>query len=295
VDTVLDGATVGGTVATGLCGPLRMRYGAVRDLLIGVTVVRADGTVAKSGGTVVKNVAGYDLGKLYTGSYGTLGVVTEAVFRLHPLPAQRTWVCTTVADAGTAIALADRIRDSQLDVSALELDRLAPGGPAILAVLVEGVPAGVSARAVAAADLLGDGAHVDRRPPPWWARLPWQDGWVGLKLSCPLSSLRPLLGLLDQAAARSDVTAHLRGSAGAGVCYVGLHPDDPGSLAGFVSSLRRDLDALGAYAVVVCAPEDVRTRVDVWGPVPGLDLMRRVKTQFDPDGRLSPGRFVGGI
>ncbi len=82
-------------VASGLAGPRRLRYGTPRDLLIGVTMVRADGTVAKSGGKVVKNVAGYDLGKLLAGSAGTLGLITEATFRLHPLPAARAWVTAT--------------------------------------------------------------------------------------------------------------------------------------------------------------------------------------------------------
>ncbi len=86
VPTLCGPGTLGGMVATGAGGPLRLSHGAVRDLLIGVTVVRADGVVARSGGKVVKNVAGYDLGKLFTGSWGTLGVVTEATFRLHPVP-----------------------------------------------------------------------------------------------------------------------------------------------------------------------------------------------------------------
>ena len=86
VDEQVPGSTVGGLVATGLCGPLRLAYGCIRDLLIGISVVRADGVVTKSGGKVVKNVAGYDLGKLYTGSFGTLGIVAEATFRLHPVP-----------------------------------------------------------------------------------------------------------------------------------------------------------------------------------------------------------------
>src|SRR5579859_6304501 len=89
---VPDGATVGGVVASGLAGPRRLRYGTPRDLLIGITIVRADGTVARSGGKVVKNVAGYDLGKLFAGSAGTLGLITEATFRLHPLPSARAYV-----------------------------------------------------------------------------------------------------------------------------------------------------------------------------------------------------------
>src|SRR6201986_4434751 len=90
-------ASVGGVVASGLAGPRRLRYGTPRDLLIGITIVRADGTVAKSGGKVVKNVAGYDLGKLFAGSAGTLGLITEATFRLHPLPAARAFVAAEFA------------------------------------------------------------------------------------------------------------------------------------------------------------------------------------------------------
>ena len=107
LDTALPGATIGGTVATATSGPRRMLYGTVRDLLIGVTVVRADGVVARAGGKVVKNVAGYDLGKLVAGSYGTLGIVTECAFRLHPLPARSAYVCRTVdgpAEAGRLVA-----------------------------------------------------------------------------------------------------------------------------------------------------------------------------------------------
>ena len=94
------GATVGGVVATGTAGPRRFRYGAPRDLLIGITMVRADGVVAHSGGKVVKNVAGYDLGKLFSGSQGTLGLITEVTFRLHPLPAAVAWVTGDFAPMG---------------------------------------------------------------------------------------------------------------------------------------------------------------------------------------------------
>src|SRR6266516_3928610 len=119
-------ATVGGVVATGTAGPRRFRYGTPRDLLIGITVVRADGVVARAGGKVVKNVAGYDLGKLFAGSHFTLGLITEAVFRLHPLPQSSTYLtltCPTGADA------ADRVRasiESQLVPSAAEIDRPTP-------------------------------------------------------------------------------------------------------------------------------------------------------------------------
>nr|MDQ2729846.1 FAD-binding oxidoreductase [Actinomycetota bacterium] len=100
VDEMVPGSTVGGIIATGLAGPLRLTHGSVRDLVLGVTVALAAGVSATSGGRVVKNVAGYDLGKLYTGSYGTLGVITEAFLRLHPLPERSAWLAVTTPDAG---------------------------------------------------------------------------------------------------------------------------------------------------------------------------------------------------
>ena len=150
-------ATVGGVVATGTAGPRRFRYGAPRDLLIGITVVRADGVVAQAGGKVVKNVAGYDLGKLFAGSQGTLGVITEAAFRLHPLPAAVAWVTAEFgpaerAGAVTAVAAA---AGSPLVPSAVELDW--PGGsqrPLRVGVLLEGTGPGVAERSRQMSELL---------------------------------------------------------------------------------------------------------------------------------------------
>src|SRR5439155_16330811 len=133
LDTPVAGATVGGTVATATSGPRRMLYGTVRDLLIGVTVVRPDGVVAKAGGKVVKNVAGYDLGKLVAGSYGTLGLITECAFRLHPLPAAAAVVTRRVGSPAEAGRLCAAVLAAQLVPSALEVDappsgRLTLGG-----------------------------------------------------------------------------------------------------------------------------------------------------------------------
>ena len=161
-------ATVGGVVATGTAGPRRFRYGAPRDLLIGITVVRADGVVAQAGGKVVKNVAGYDLGKLFAGSQGTLGVITEAAFRLHPLPAAVAWVTAEFgpaerAGAVTAVAAA---AGSPLVPSAVELDW--PGGsqrPLRVGVLLEGTGPGVAERSRQMSELLAapGGDSIGRR------------------------------------------------------------------------------------------------------------------------------------
>ena len=114
------GGTIGGLVATADSGPARHRYGGVRDLVIGITVALSDGTVAHSGGTVIKNVAGYDLGKLFTGSYGTLGLVTEVAVRLHPLPARTATVVGATGDAGRLAALALTLARRPLEAMSLD-------------------------------------------------------------------------------------------------------------------------------------------------------------------------------
>jgi glycolate oxidase FAD binding subunit len=269
-----------------------MLYGTVRDLLIGVTVVRPDGVVARAGGKVVKNVAGYDLGKLITGSYGTLGLVTECVFRLHPLPAAGAVVRRPVDDAADAGRLAAAVLRAQVVPSALEVDAPAGGGVEV-AVLLEGTPAGVAGRAATTVALLGDGATVSDTPPAWWAAYPWRAGDIGLKLTAALSGVSRVL-----AAARrwSDAGLSVRGSAGTGVLYAGLPGGtDLDAVPRIVADLRAATREAAGHAVVLTAPIAVHDRVDLWGPVNGLDLMRRVKRQFDPDARFAPGRFVGGI
>jgi glycolate dehydrogenase FAD-binding subunit len=162
------GATLGGTLATGAAGPRRLRYGTPRDLIIGITVVRADGTVAKSGGKVVKNVAGYDLGRLFTGSFGTLGLIVEAVFRLHPLPSSTAYVMVDRDGPDEAYRAVAAAAGSGLAPSAVEIDRPALGAPARVAVLLEGDPDGTAERAGLLCSLLGEGASARPSPPAWW-------------------------------------------------------------------------------------------------------------------------------
>src|SRR2546421_9341575 len=148
LDVPLPGASVGGTVAVNTSGPRRMLYGTVRDLLIGVTIVRADGVVAKAGGKVVKNVAGYDLGKLLTGSYGTLGLITECAFRLHPLPAATAVVTRHVETPGEVGGVVAGVLGAQVVPSGIEVDS-APGRGYQVSVLIEGTPHGVGGRVAA--------------------------------------------------------------------------------------------------------------------------------------------------
>jgi glycolate oxidase FAD binding subunit len=290
------GATVGGVLATGEAGPLRLRHGTGRDLLIGVEFVRADGVVAHSGGRVVKNVAGYDLGRLLCGSYGTLGIITSATFRLHPAPAARAWVNAPVRDTADLVGMVAAAQDSRVSPAAVEIDLTGRAGT--LSVLVEGSQAGVPVRADLLASLLG-GATGGLRPPRWWGTYPFLYDAVALKLAIGPGRLDVVLDALNDAA---GLDVPVRGSAAAGVVHASLPAamtaerlaEVLGAVRLVIAGSGRDGEPQGA-CVVLAAPPALREAVDVWGPVPGLALMRRVKEQFDPREVFAAGRFVGGL
>ena len=312
-----DSPTVGGLVARGSAGPRRLRYGTPRDLLIGITVIRPDGTVTKSGGKVVKNVAGYDLGKLYAGSHGTLGLITEAIFRLHPLPAATAFVTAGYADPAAAAQGVAAAAGSELAPVAIEIDRPARDGLVRVAVLLEGDPAGVSERASLMRGVLGAGTATLDAAPPWWgaapgatgAGSPGREAGTVIRVGFWAAALPGVLHAVDAAGRAARLDPAVAGSAAAGT----LHAAVPGSaapdaVAGFLAALRdrlaRDLEPgfaggagppARASAVVVRAPAPVRDLVDMWGPVPALGLMRALKDQFDPEHLMAPGRFAGGI
>jgi glycolate oxidase FAD binding subunit len=308
--------TVGGILATGVAGPLRLRYGTPRDLAIGITVVRADGTVAVSGGKVVKNVAGYDLGKLFAGSYGTLGLIAEAVFRLHPLPGAASFVTMDAADGDAAHAAIAAAAGSQLAPSAAELHRSTRDAPVSVGVLLEGDPEGVATRSTRMAALLGPGCAVNPDPPPWWERgaAAAADGTV-VRIAFWTADLGNVLRAVDASSAAAGLDPVLGGSAAAGVIYAAVADSAaPAAVAQFVQDLRAAIGAAPpaspggsppssaadrppsrGSAVVLHAPAGVRAAANLWGPVPALGLMRAIKAQFDPEHRMAPGRFAGGI
>ncbi len=294
-------ATVGGVVATGTAGPRRFRYGAPRDLLIGMTVVRADGVIAHSGGKVVKNVAGYDLGKLFAGSQGTLGLITEATFRLHPLPAAVAWVTGDFgpSDRAGAVAAVASAAGSALVPSAVELDW--PGGAQRalrVGVLLEGTASGVAERAKQLSELLasaGGAAAAADVPPARWGQLPSPSAVI--RVSFWVSSLGAVLEALAAAGADAGVRPAVS-RAGAGALYACLEPDTSDDAAArFVTLLRERIgSALGARGSVVmlAAPAPVLEAVSALGSVPGAALMQSVKDQFDPGHRMFPGRLLEG-
>ncbi|HEY2507677.1 MAG TPA: FAD-binding oxidoreductase [Streptosporangiaceae bacterium] len=319
-DPAHGAGTVGGLIATGATGPLRYRYGAPRDLLIGITVVRADGTVAHSGGKVVKNVAGYDLGKLFAGSYGTLGLITQATFRLHPLPAATRVLELDCPDPAASSRIVQMIADSPLTPAAIELYWPDADSKIGVAVLLEGDEASVADRAERMQALVGangqsglarrDGEVSDAPVAAGPFRLVRQLAGVReragttVRVAFWVAHLPDVLTVLRTAAAECGLGAEIGGSAGAGVLNVWVGERAPAdAVVRFVAAVRAGLEMLRvpagppsvASAVVVSAPAEVTEAIDVWGPVPSLGLMQGVKDQFDPEHRLAPGRFVGGI
>jgi glycolate oxidase FAD binding subunit len=305
----LDGSSrsIGGVLATNSSGPLRIRYGTPRDLLLGVRFVQADGTVTWGGARVVKSVTGYDVPKLMVGSLGTLGVLVEATLRLHPVPeAERTWVVTFPA-AERAAGLLATVLDSSLQPNRLEiLSGTAAagrtGGGAAVAVSFASVPEAVSAQGE---DLVaiarGEGGRAATAEEDFWSR-PWgflADATVALKIAAPPSEAAALCGETQRLAREVGITAEIVGEAGNGVLHAALR----GALSAtewesrLIAPLRARVAPAGGSVVVERAPREVKERMDVWGPVDPatLTIMKRVKSEFDPLGTLNPGRYVDRI
>lgn len=300
--------TLGGITATNASGPLRARYGTMRDLLLGVRFVQADGVVTWGGARVVKSVSGYDIPKLMVGSLGTLGVLTELTLRLHPAPEfEATWLAT-FPTAEHARACVARVLDGTLQPSRLEfLSGAALGAcdlepaPAALAISIGTVEAGVRAQGESLAALARqEGGEPRPAPEQFWSTYgrAMRDEDVMLRVRALPSELARAVAAVERAAVdEAGAAPAIAGSAAAGVLRVGFSRIDGEKLARLVVRLREALGAAGGGVVLERAPRDVRLAVDPWGPIDSdqLDLMRRLKDEFDPARTLNPGRFAGGL
>ncbi len=287
-------ATVGGIVSVNDSGALRLRYGSLRDLIIGMTIVLADGTIAHSGGKVVKNVAGYDMHKLMTGAAGTLGVITQVNFRLHPIEKlSQSWTIAS-PDPSALAAIMCKVLDSQMLVSAMQL-RCGADGCALDVMFAAGH------------DCLADhGSQLKRIASPllpaeasdevWLARqhifdspnafvfkagiLPSQTA----DFTSRLQTMASHAGLQSRSVTQATglVTASLAGDASA--------------CAGLIHTLREQLLPVHGSLTVLQMPAELAEPLDRWGTSGNaLPLMRRIKQRLDPNGILNRGRFVGGI
>jgi glycolate oxidase FAD binding subunit len=292
-----DRATVGGIVAANAFGPMRARFGVARDLVIGITLIRGDGVVARGGGKVVKNVAGFDLPRLFCGSLGTLGLIAEVVFRLHPLPETAGTVLFDGLSASEVRALARSALEAHLEPVAVVA--ISAGNRYRLAFRLEGFAPGVRDQTERLAGIAGRaGERLEGgNAAALWAR---HDelrtaGDVRLKASfAPASMVAVEPALRSFAAALEDDALVLYPTFGC--AFVSGWLTDPRAAASAIESVRAAVRSANGSAVIAAAPPALRARVDVWGPPPSaIAVMRQLKAQLDPDSRLSPGRFVGGL
>jgi glycolate oxidase FAD binding subunit len=285
-------ATIGGVVATGDSGPLRHRYGGPRDLLLGITVVLSDGTVARSGGKVIKNVAGYDLAKLFSGSFGTLGLVAEVVVRLRPQPVETITTVGEHDDPDVIRAGARAVALAQLEHESLDVFWSGGSGSGV-ACRFSGVAP--EEQAEAAGRLLREEGLGDRRLDEddelWNAQRSAQRTSSGAVIR--VSALPGKLADVLRAADRAGAT--VAGRAALGISWLRLREEDADELVPTIEALREELAP--APCVVLDAPETVRRKLDVWQSAEGpeTELMRRVKERFDPAGVCNPELFMGGI
>ena len=289
-------ATIGGIVATNDSGPRRHGHGAPRDSIIGVTMARVDGRVAKAGGIVVKNVAGYDLARLLTGSFGCLGVILTATFKLAPAPPASRTMQVEVDSLEAAAPIAAELASSSLTPTAIEV----AWAPARLLVRFESVEASVAQQAETACAIVGArGAVVlgGEDEQAAWRRhaAHWSSCGTLVKLSTVPAELFPTLIWLRDRAATDGIGMAVAGRAGLGVVDVRL--DGPlAAQAGLVGALRERLPAGRGSAVIRRGEPELRRSIDAWGPIgDGRRVMMAIKRQFDPAGLLNPGRGPGGL
>ena len=312
-----DRCTIGGITATNASGPARLRYGSARDCVLGMRVVQSSGTVVKSGGKVVKNVAGYDLNKLYLGSFGTLGVITEVSLKLQPLPEIERNILLTFVDIEETVNVASEISGSQLLPTFLNL--FVNGAPLTdspepcLLIGLDGHPETVewqidSVKTIAQQNgAIGVGVYEGRRQQELQeAMCAFPEGRSDASTIICRANLRmtDVGDFLNTALEVNESTPwQVRGMGlmGNGVVYLAFSDFPDGEVpvqpvTDTVANLRDAAANVGGNLIVESAPTALKRQIDVWGPVGrSFELMKAIKTKLDPIGLLNVGRFVGGI
>ena len=309
-------ATVGGIAATNASGPLRLRHGTPRNQVLGMRVVQSGGAVVKSGGKVVKNVSGYDLNKLYIGSFGTLGINTELTFKLSPL-----------AENGITMLLRfKRFEDATKTASDITSSQLLPS---YLNLFINGVP---DTRDLEPSLVVGLDAHPkaiawQRNQVQWIAK---QSGVIGVeiiqerqaaklaeamrtftqtnpsqqiivcKVNLRMSDIEEYIGVALEIASALACSVRVMGLMGTGQVYFVFSEFagmvEPTMIASTLAELRKHACSVGGNLILETAPVEVKRDIDVWGTVgSGSEIMKKIKAQFDPSKLLNPGRFADGI
>ena len=315
-----DRCTIGGIVATNASGSFRLRHGTARNQVLGLRVVRADGTVVKSGGKVVKNVAGYDLNKLYIGAFGTLGIITEVTLKLSPIPVRQAILTADFQNVQDAV-------NTGLDIVGSQTL------PMFVNLFVNSDPTRVGTEAPVDENkpMLVVGFGGDPETVAWQLTqcqgIMEQNGAIGVtiiedeslqqlqevvqefsadkrntervvaKLNLKRTDLAEFAAQIVEANWVSDV--QMMALLGSGVLYViiPVAPDiDYPSLANRLTQLRQTAMSKQGNLIIEVAPPELKRHIDVWGSAEGtLSLMKQIKTKFDPAGLLNPGRFISSI
>jgi glycolate oxidase FAD binding subunit len=290
-----DRATIGGIIATADAGSLRHRYGGVRDLLLGIHFVRADGKIAKAGGRVVKNVAGYDMMKLFTGAYGTLGILTEVTLRVYPLPAHSGTVILTGETAELSelakILLASTLTPIAVDaLSTAFSQHLEISNTPSLVVKFATIPASIAQQSTQLVDLarglgIKGGSWEGAQERALWDGIQtgiWGTTPIGCKLGVRSTAVLKTIANLDRLT-NNSARGVIHISSGIGACAIDRASDIP--------TLRSECEAAGGYLSVLQAPADLKQSIDVWGyRGNAVTLMRAIEQQFDPNNILNPAR-----
>jgi glycolate oxidase FAD binding subunit len=318
-------ATLGGVLATNTSGPKRLLYGTARDLLLGITVVQADGTVSKAGGKVTKNVTGYDMMKLYIGSVGTLAVIVEATLKLRPLPSSQQLVWATFVSCEAAAEVARKLLSSGLLPNAIEI--VNPPVATLLRQTVDGpdgsagwsLIVGVDGAETAVARQLGeiDALSQAGGASAWWTGIDDGSLWqalldrfrpdrtaqlahVVIRVGTMRTRVGAVLNKLTEASSCLDSPIELSARIGNGLVYARfqLHgeAEQSAKLSRILTEMRQGLTAERGYLVVESAPPAFKTQIDCWGDVgPQAEVMAGLKHAFDPQRVLNPGRFIGHL
>ncbi len=291
-------ATIGGIIATADTGSLRQRYRSVRDMVLGISFIRSDGKIAKAGGRVVKNVAGYDLMKLLTGSYGTLGLISQVTLRLYPMALDSATVILT-GDANPINQASQTLLSSALTPVAVDIlsptliEKLGLGSGLGLLVKFESITESVqqqSSRLLEVGEKLGlKGGLINTSENDLWQQLHQQ-----ISISGSNSQIICKIGVSPNAAietlTQSQTTGWIHAGVGLGILQFETVTAEQ------LLNLRKWCEAKGGFLSVLAAPMNLKQQIDVWGySGNGLKLMQQIKQQFDPDSIFSPHRFIGGI
>jgi len=317
----METSTIGGETAANANGPRRIMYGTVRDLVLGVTVVTPTGDIVHTGGKTMKNVAGIDMCRMYIGSWGTLGVITEAVLRLFPLPEASAGLYITFPDASDAFRMVGQLLNSPLTPSAIELaDSLAgrkvaeaagsslKNGEVLIIVNSEGTKGDVARHwkditslAEANKAKTTKALEGEKSSHAWKMYRGVHEAMLGAspsafrgKASVPISKLGDLVQQVKKTSASQGVEIGMTAQCGSGILYTYL-VDETDKLGRITGELKQAAASLGGFFLIESAPLSFRKEADILPPRSDYKLMRRLKSEFDPNNILNPGRLIGGL